>query len=359
MATNLVAQITEALTPTIVDRIAAGLGLNKTGTQKAIVAAIPALLAALISYVSKSQGASRLNDVVKKQEPGVLSSLANVIGGSGQKAMIDQGAGLLTSLLGGKTFSGLTNAVGQYAGIGESGSKSLMGLLGPVALGVLGHEQRDRGLDASGLASLLTSQKNTVQAAMPSGLSKYLSQAVVLDEVTGATTKVTSRATDRSASSLWPWLLGALALLVIGFFAWRHLSTPQEIAETPKTQIEAPYASMLQKLKGVKVGDVDIGEVAASAVENVSSSLQGVKDEATAQAALPTLNEAASQLDRLTGLLDQMSPETRKTVADVFAAIRPTLDQVLDKTTAIPGVGAVIKSVADAIRAKLDTLATV
>ena len=358
MATNLVAQITEVLTPTIVDRISTGLGLNKTGTQKAIVAAIPALLAALISYVSKPQGASRLNDVVKKQEPGVLSSLANVIGGSGQKAMVDQGASVLTSLLGGKTFSGLTNAVGQYAGVGESGSKGLMGLLGPVLLGVLGHEQRDRGLDASGLASLLTSQKKTVQAALPSGFSKYLNQAGVLDDVTGATTKVASHATDRSASSLWPWLLGALALLVIGFFAWRMLSTPEDIAQAP-SQIEAPYASMLQKLKGVKVGDIDVGEVAASAVENVSSSLQGVKDETTAQAALPKLNEAASQLDRLTGLLDQMSPETRKTVADVFAVIRPTLDQLLDKATAIPGVGAVIKSVADAIRAKLDTLATV
>jgi len=358
MATNLVAQITEALTPTIVDRMASGLGLNKTGTQKAIVAAVPALLAALISYVSKPQGASRLNDVVRKQEPGVLSSLANVIGGSGQKAMVDQGSGLLTSLLGGKAFSGLTNAVGQYAGVSESGSKSLMGLLGPVVLGALGHEQRDRGLDASGLASLLTSQKNAVQAALPSGFSKYLNQAGVLDDVTGATTRVASRATDRSTSSLWPWLLGALALLVIGFFAWRMLSTPEDIAQAP-SQIEAPYASMLQKLQGVKVGDVDVGEVAASAVENVSSSLQGVKDEATAQAALPKLNEAASQLDRLTGLLDQMSPETRKTVADVFAAIRPTLDQLIDKATAIPGVGAVIKPVADTIRTKLDTLATV
>lgn len=358
MATNLVAQITEALTPTIVDRMSSGLGLNKTGTQKAIVAAVPALLAALISYVSKPQGASRLNDVVRKQEPGVLSSLANVIGGSGQKAMVDQGSGLLTSLLGGKAFSGLTNAVGQYASVSESGSKSLMGLLGPVVLGALGHEQRDRGLDASGLASLLTSQKNAVQAALPSGFSKYLNQAGVLDDVTGATTRVASRATDRSTSSLWPWLLGALALLVIGFFAWRMLSTPEDIAQAP-SQIEAPYASMLQKLQGVKVGDVDVGEVAASAVENVSSSLQGVKDEATAQAALPKLNEAASQLDRLTGLLDQMSPETRKTVADVFAAIRPTLDQLIDKATAIPGVGAVIKPVADTIRTKLDTLATV
>jgi len=360
MATNLVAQITEALSPTIMDRIASALGLNKTATQKAMVAGVPALLAALISYVSKPQGATKLNDVVKQQELGVLSSLANVIGGSGQKALIDQGASVLTSLLGGKMLSGLTSAVGQYAGIGEGGSKSLMGLLGPVVLGVLGHEQRDRGLDASGLASLLTSQKDTVQAALPSGFSKYLSQAGILEDVTGAATRAASRAPDRSASSLLPWLLGALALLAIGFIAWRLLSPSHEIAEAPSPQIEAPsYASALEKLKGVKVGDVDIGELATSAVNSVSSSLQDVRDEATAQAALPKLNDAASQFDQLTGLLGQMSPETRKAVAETFAAIRAPLDQLLDKALAIPGVGGVIKPAVDAIRAKLDTLATV
>ena len=183
MATNLVSEAVEVLSPTIVSRIASALGLNQSSTQKAIVAAVPALLAALISYVSKPQGATKLAEVVKKQEPGVLSSLASVIGEPGQKALIDQGASVLTSLFGGKTVSALTDAVGQYAGVTGSGSKSLLGLLGPVVLGVLGKEARDRGLDASGLANLLTSQKNNVSAALPAGFSKYLSQAGVLDDV--------------------------------------------------------------------------------------------------------------------------------------------------------------------------------
>jgi hypothetical protein len=77
-------------------------------------------------------GANKLNEVVKKQEQGVLSSLASAIGEPGQKALIDQGTSVLTSLLGGKTASALTDAVGQYAGI-----TNLLGLLGPVVLGVI------------------------------------------------------------------------------------------------------------------------------------------------------------------------------------------------------------------------------
>ena len=134
MATNLVSEIVELLSPTITPRIASALGLNETSTQKAVVAAIPALLASPISYVSKPQGATKLNEVVRKQEPGMLSSLADVIGEPGQKALIDQGASVLTSLLGGKTVSALTDAVGEYAGVTGSGSKSLLGLLGPASL---------------------------------------------------------------------------------------------------------------------------------------------------------------------------------------------------------------------------------
>ena len=86
MATNLISQIAEVLGPTIVARIASALGLGESSTQKAINAAVPGLLAALISLVSKPQGASKLKDVVAKQEPGLLSSLANVIGGSAKRA---------------------------------------------------------------------------------------------------------------------------------------------------------------------------------------------------------------------------------------------------------------------------------
>ena len=66
------------------------------------------------------------------------------------EALVHTGTSTLTSLLGGTTTSALTNAIGQYAGIGDAGSKSLMGLLGPVVMGVLGQQQRASGLDANG-----------------------------------------------------------------------------------------------------------------------------------------------------------------------------------------------------------------
>jgi len=355
MATNLVSDIGEVLGPQIVSRIASSLGLDKTSTQKAASAAIPGLLTVLISLVSKSQGAAKLNDAVAQQQPGVLSSLAGVIGQSGQKALIDNGASALSSLLGGTTLSGLSSAVAQYAGIGEGGTKSLMGLLGPVVLGVLGNKQRSSGLDASGLARLLTSQKDNVSAALPSGFSKYLKDAGILDGVTSSVTRPAYQTEQRSTP--WPWLLGALAVIGLGAFAW-HLMSGRH-AEGPKTAVEAPSpGDMLDKLRGVKVGDVDIGTLAKSAVDDLRSSLKGIKDDATAQAAAPELTKDASEFDQLTGLLSQLSPETRKALTDAFVALKPKLDNLFDQALALPGVGPIIKPTLDTIRSKLNTLAT-
>ena len=368
---NLVSEIVEALGPTIVSRIASSLGVDQAVTQKATNAAVPGLLAALISLVSKPQGASKLADAVGKQPAGILSSLADVLGGSGEKAFIDRGSNTLTSLLGGPIVSSLASALGRYAGIGEGGSKSLLGLLGPAVLGVLAHQQRDRGLDASGLARLLTSQKDNVVAALPSGFSRYLDDAGILRDVTPVTTKVASSTQSiQSTSSPWPWLLGALAILAAGLLAWQLLSgrhrqvveAPSPKTETPATQTgqagEAPYAGLLNKLRGIKVEDVDIGELANSAVNDAYTSLSGIKDETTAQAAVPAVTKASSEFDQLAGLLNQLPPDARKAVVEAFAAIKPNLDQLFDRVLGIPGVGAIIKPTVDAVRAKLDTLAT-
>ena len=78
-----------------------------------------------------------------------------------------------------------------------SNSKSLLGLLTPAVLGILGQEQREQGLDSSGLARLLTSQKDTVVATLPPGFSKYFGAIGVLDDVTTARAPVSREGDSR------------------------------------------------------------------------------------------------------------------------------------------------------------------
>src|SRR5262249_43136236 len=160
-------------------------------------------------------------------------------------------------------------------------------------------------------------------------------------DVIASRARVVSQTPTRTPPSIWPWLLGALVVLALGALAWHllHGRHHKQVAETasPKienqatTPAEAPYAGVFTKLKGVKAGGVDVGDLATSAVNDLYTSLQGIKDEATAQSAMPGLTKASSEFDQLSGVVNQLSPENRKTLADLIGSIRPNLDQLLDK----------------------------
>ncbi len=402
MSTNLVSTIIQLLSSNVISRIATSLGLEKTEVQSGVDAGVPALLAALTSLVSKPGGASALNGVIAQQQPGLLSDLSNVIGSSAQDDVMKSGMSAMSSLLGGSTLSSLTSAIGRYAGLGNNASQGLMGLLGPVVMGALGQAQRAGGLDANGLASLLQSQKGNIASALPTGISNYLSGSGILDglaDSAGSASTMTrssrpdystsAKYQDPSSQSRWlPTALAALAVLALIGIAWNLRSrTPNEetAVTTPAPKIEAPVESAansampsstgtstgvsgadimpapfqaLDNLRGIKVGDTDVGAQLASAVTGMRSSLSSIHDTASAQSAVQLLTNSATDFSRLSKMLDQLSPDTRKTVVNIIISTRPMLDQLCDKALAIPGVSAMIKPTVDSIRSQFDSLST-
>src|SRR5262245_13083889 len=109
MATNLVSQVLQFLTPDLIGRIAAALGLNSTDVLTGITAAWPTLLAALTGLAEKPGVAQNLVDTIKQQS-GVLDNFSRIVGGAGQSSFIDKGSSMLTSLLGGEAQSALAGA---------------------------------------------------------------------------------------------------------------------------------------------------------------------------------------------------------------------------------------------------------
>ena len=167
---NIVSAVSKSLTPDLVAKMASAAGVSDGATaQKAVGAAIPAILSSLAALVLKPGGERQLADAVAKQSPNTPESLANTVGGSGQPA--SAGENLLSSLLGGSSFGSLASVIGKFTGLGEGAMRSILGMLTPVILGVLG---REAGAGASGLKQLLTSQKDNFAAAMPAGLSNLL-----------------------------------------------------------------------------------------------------------------------------------------------------------------------------------------
>jgi hypothetical protein len=378
MAANLVSVVTQLLTPDVITKIASALGLDRTLVQKMIGGAVPSLLASFADVASTPTGARQLSNTVTKQQPGALDGvLANLTQGSGRDSLIDTGATMLSGLLGGGALDTMSQAIGEFSGVSKGSSRSLLSMLGPVVLGVLGQHARSEGLDAGGLASLLTSQKQQIGAAIPSGLADRLTAGGLIDSaaetvrsgaamssaagsrIAGTAERMAaagSQAAARAsgAATQWPyWLLG---VAVLAGLAWFVLGPQREtVAELPPPAKVQPTTGTV----GVAPSDINIGNLSSrinSSVDSVKSVLPSMTDAASAQSALPKLQEATKQLTDVSNLASKLSPEGRSALAKLILAATPTINEMCDKVLATPGVGAVAKPTIDELRSKLDAL---
>jgi hypothetical protein len=109
-------------------------------------------------------------------------------------------------------------------------------------------------------------------------------------------------------------------------------------------------------VQSVVVGGVDLGKQIGDGLGNLRTSLQGIADVASATAALPKLQEATAQIDRVHGVLGQLSTDQRKFVAGLIAPAMAAINQLFDKVLAIPGVGELVKPTVDNLKIKLADL---
>ena len=191
METNIISLASQYLTPEFSAKIASTLGLDQSVIGKACSAAIPALFGHFASLAATPEGARKLHGAVTQQNTDILGNLSNAIGESAQQDSADNGLSALRSLLGGTSLTALTAALGNFAGFRQASASSLLGMLSPIVMAILGKQTAEQGLNSSGLAQLLASQKDHISNAMPSGFADML-QSSAMD--TGARTSGGHRA---------------------------------------------------------------------------------------------------------------------------------------------------------------------
>ena len=366
MATNLVSLIMNFLTPDMIGRIASALGIDRNDTSSALEAGVPGLLAALAGVATRPGGPQKLADAAK-QEVGTLDKFAGMLGSTGQSSLVDRGTHMLSSLLGDRDQAALASAVGKYSGVGTAAGSSLLAGLGPLVLGAIAHQQGPRGLDGSSIAGLLASQKDNIAAALPSGFGKLLGGTGLFNTIDDATRRTatagaeatraaaasvsrtiddTRRSAATAASTGTNWLLWVIPALAIAALLVWMLGRPAEQAVQQGT-------SAVQSLTA---GGIDLGKQVTDSIGNLRSTLAGITDEESARAALPKLQAATAQIDKVDGLIGQLSATQRTALAGLVTPAMPALNQLFDKVLAIPGVGDIIKPTIDTLKAKIAML---
>ncbi len=363
---NLVSMAMQFLGPMIINKIAGSLGINQGLAGKAIAAIVPTILAGLVGKASTPSGASDLFGALGKHDTGMLGNLGNLIGGSGQQSMVDNGNSLLGSLLGGSSTSALAGAVGKFADIGSDQSKSLVGMLAPVVMGSLAQQSKSSGLDAGGLANMLMGQKDNIASAMPAGFADLLGGSGLLDGISGnlkqaATPAVRetapnpSYAASSSNGNMMKYLLPAFAALLALFYFIKPSDKGAEQQAAPQPAATAPApAATAPAPAGVNIAEYT--NQATTILNSLKASIGGVKDAATAKKALPDFQNIAGQLEKLKGGAMALSADARHPLVQMISAALPGVASSIDTVMKIPGVAAVLKPVMDQVMGHLGTL---
>ncbi len=223
MSLNLIQQAKDLFSGDVVSEAGNQLGESPSAISTAISGIVPTLFSGLLNKSQSSSGADAIASLASgasNQGGGIMSNLAGMLGGSGG------GSSIISSLFGG-AGGGIASTIANFAGIKSGSATSLMGMAGTAVMGFIGKYMSSNNVGAGGLASLFSSQKEHIAAAMPAGLnlssmlgggtaSVASAAASVHDKASTTARQYTSDVETSTGGGGMKWLLPVLLLALLG-----------------------------------------------------------------------------------------------------------------------------------------------
>src|SRR5262245_24434831 len=160
---QLMDSISRSLGNDYMKQISGQLGTSEQTTQSAISAALPMLLAGLARNSANPEGAVALHGALAKDHTG---SILDDLGGFLGNAQAGPGAGILRHVLGDHQPMA-QQAVSKTSGLDAQRTSQLLMMLAPIVMGALGRARQQNGLDASGLARMLGTEREGIRQTSP------------------------------------------------------------------------------------------------------------------------------------------------------------------------------------------------
>ena len=155
-----------------IQQISSQLGADPASTQTAVGAALPLLLGALGRNTASPDGAAALSNALQQHDGSVLNDLTGFLSTGGNT---QDGSAIVGHILGGKQDA-VASGLSQVSGLNAGSSSQLLAMLAPVVMGALGKTQQEQGLNAGGLANLLSGEQSHADS-MLGGLASQLLDA--------------------------------------------------------------------------------------------------------------------------------------------------------------------------------------
>jgi OOP family OmpA-OmpF porin len=231
MAT-LIDTLRSLLTPELLSQASTVLGERQGNVSRGLSSALPVIFAGLLAKSGDSNVMRQIMDLLmdRSVDPDAARNPGDLMGAGGlaKSPLVDLGARFLSTVFGSQTGA-VASTIATDAGLKPSSGSTLLGLAAPLVMSVLSNKVRREGLNATGLASLLSSERDSIMREAPAGLASLLglggaARAAVRDEYV--------EPARRAGSWLGPAVLAAL-VAAAGLWAFSHRQPMQQTATAP------------------------------------------------------------------------------------------------------------------------------
>jgi len=234
MSTNILELLKSEFSDEIVGQLGKFVGEDTAKTNSALGSIFPAVVGALISKGSTSQGAAEILNMITRGGFGAdtLKGLAGAFaGGYNTTNLLNIGTNLLGGIFGDKVAK-VVDWVCGASGVAKNAASSLLGLVVPAVLGILGKGVKEANLNATGLLHLLAGQSGFLRDAAPAGLMGALGLA----DLPGAAKAVPPPAP--APSPVWKSFIPLVLLLALQPFLYRVCGAPPAVVK-PAAKVAA------------------------------------------------------------------------------------------------------------------------
>lgn len=161
------------------------------------------------------------------------------------------------------------------------------------------------------------------------------------------------------------WIIGLVLVAVLGWFGFQYMNdnaakVAQEAAAEAAATAKAAAADALADAQSSMPAGIDLGAISGSldgVLSTTGEAFSGITDVESATAALPSLEDATSKLSGLSETISMLPDAAKGPIAGIISGGLATLQPIIDKVTAIPGVGPVIEPIVTPMLEMLEGLA--
>ncbi|MBK8505723.1 MAG: DUF937 domain-containing protein [Saprospiraceae bacterium] len=291
MAVNLLDLFRDTISDQIPGQMSSYLGESTESTRSAIGTILPSILGGLVQKGHSTEGAASILEFfgASKIDGSILDELDGLFaGGQATTETIEKGSGILEFILGNSNghLDTIVDLVTQRSGIGRGSSNTLIKMIAPLLTGILGKKVKEMALDTDGLQKLLNEQKESIEAAAPTGLFDQLGYGTFIKE-----NKLVVKAPEEDqeeeaavskgpslASRTVPWIiLISIALLLL--FVMRTCggrSTPDTVIDKTVEAVEKSISDAEKKIIAANEKSASIKTTTDSITGSTRSTLGGV-----------------------------------------------------------------------------------